>query len=101
MRAMRRRESAREEILRRLRQFARYRTDVGIKDGKIAKLGRLTAHEAKKVIDAEGQYVVRSERDGTLRISGVGGNPRRRKRATPAVGHTKPCPRVNAPRVMQ
>jgi len=27
-------------------------------------------------------------RDGTLRISGVGGNPRRGERATPAVGHT-------------
>jgi len=39
-------------------RLPRYRSDVGIKDGKIAKLGRLKAHEAKKVIDAEGQYVV-------------------------------------------
>src|SRR6202162_5624267 len=39
-------------------RLPRYRADVGIKDGKIAKLGRLKAHEANKVIDAEGQYVV-------------------------------------------
>jgi len=35
-------------------RLPRYRADVGIKDGKIAKLGRLKAHEANKVIDAEG-----------------------------------------------
>jgi len=39
-------------------RLPRYRADVGIKDGKIAKLGRLKAHEANKVIDAKGQYVV-------------------------------------------
>ena len=36
----------------------RYRADVGIKDGKIAKIGYLKSHQAKKVIDAGGQDVV-------------------------------------------
>ena len=31
--------------------------DVGIKDGKIAKIGKLKGHQAKKVIDAGGQVV--------------------------------------------
>ncbi|MGH7837983.1 MAG: N-acyl-D-amino-acid deacylase family protein, partial [Candidatus Binataceae bacterium] len=39
-------------------RLPRYRADVGIKDGKIAKLGYLKAHEGKKVIDADGQHVV-------------------------------------------
>jgi len=39
-------------------RLPRYRADVGIKDGKIAKLGYLKAHQAKKVIEADGQYVV-------------------------------------------
>jgi N-acyl-D-aspartate/D-glutamate deacylase len=39
-------------------RLPRYRADVGIKDGKIAKLGYLKSHQAKKVIDADGQLVV-------------------------------------------
>jgi len=39
-------------------RMPRYRADVGIKDGKIAKLGYLKSHQAKKVVDASGQYVV-------------------------------------------
>src|SRR5712692_7159285 len=39
-------------------RMPRYRADVGIKDGKIAKLGYLKTHQAKKVVDASGQYVV-------------------------------------------
>jgi N-acyl-D-amino-acid deacylase len=39
-------------------RLPRYRADVGIKDGKIAKIGYLKSHEAKKVVDAGGQYVV-------------------------------------------
>ncbi|MGH7841517.1 MAG: N-acyl-D-amino-acid deacylase family protein [Candidatus Binataceae bacterium] len=39
-------------------RLPRYRADLGIKDGKIAKLGYLKAHQAKKVIEADGQYVV-------------------------------------------
>jgi N-acyl-D-amino-acid deacylase len=35
----------------------RYQADVGIKDGKIAKIGKLKGHQAKKVIDAGGQIV--------------------------------------------
>ena len=38
-------------------RLPRYRGDVGIKDGKIAKLGYLKNHQAKKVIDAAGQIV--------------------------------------------
>jgi N-acyl-D-amino-acid deacylase len=38
-------------------RMPRYRGDVGIKDGKIAKLGYLKNHQAKKVIDAGGQFV--------------------------------------------
>lgn len=36
----------------------RYAGDVGIKDGKIAEMGKLKAYDAKKVIDANGLYVV-------------------------------------------
>ncbi len=39
-------------------RLPRYRADVGIKDGKIAKIGYLKSHEATKVIDAGGQFVV-------------------------------------------
>ncbi|MGO9267361.1 MAG: N-acyl-D-amino-acid deacylase family protein [Candidatus Binataceae bacterium] len=39
-------------------RLPRYRADVGIKDGKIAKIGYLKSHQATKVIDAGGQYVV-------------------------------------------
>jgi N-acyl-D-amino-acid deacylase len=38
-------------------RMPRFRGDVGIKDGKIAKLGYLKSHQAKKVIDADGQFV--------------------------------------------
>jgi N-acyl-D-amino-acid deacylase len=39
-------------------RMPRYRADVGIKDGRIAKLGNLKSHQAKKVIDAGGLNVV-------------------------------------------
>src|SRR5216684_2000618 len=39
-------------------RMPRYRADVGIKDGKVAKLGNLKAHQAKQVIDAGGLNVV-------------------------------------------
>jgi N-acyl-D-amino-acid deacylase len=39
-------------------RLPRYRADVGIRDGKIAKIGYLKSHQAKKVLDADGQYVV-------------------------------------------
>jgi N-acyl-D-amino-acid deacylase len=35
----------------------RFRDDIAIKDGKIAKIGRTQAHEAAKVIDADGLIV--------------------------------------------
>jgi N-acyl-D-aspartate/D-glutamate deacylase len=35
----------------------RFRDDIAIKDGKIAKIGRTQAHEAKKVINADGLIV--------------------------------------------
>src|SRR6266699_4791655 len=35
----------------------RYKADVGIKDGKIAKIGRLNTSDAGKVLDASGQIV--------------------------------------------
>src|ERR1700756_409878 len=38
-------------------RMPRYPADVGIKDGKIAKIGNLKSHEAKKVIDAGGLNV--------------------------------------------
>lgn len=38
-------------------RMPRYRADVGIKDGRIAKLGYLKPHQANKVIDADGQFV--------------------------------------------
>ncbi|HVN90832.1 MAG TPA: amidohydrolase family protein [Candidatus Binataceae bacterium] len=39
-------------------RMPRYRGDVGVKAGKIAKLGNLKNHSADKVIDAEGMNVV-------------------------------------------
>ena len=38
-------------------RLPRYRADLGIKDGRIAKIGRLAAHDAAKVIDANGLIV--------------------------------------------
>src|SRR6202795_614355 len=38
-------------------RLPRFRGDVGIKDGRVAKFGRLKAHEGAKVIDAGGQIV--------------------------------------------
>ena len=35
-------------------KLPRYQADVGIKNGKIAKFGKLKGHEGKKVIDAAG-----------------------------------------------
>ena len=35
----------------------RYRADIGIKNGKIAKIGRLNSSDAKKVVDANGLIV--------------------------------------------
>jgi N-acyl-D-amino-acid deacylase len=39
-------------------RLPRYRADVGIKDGLIAKIGNLKAHQGTKVVDAGGHYVV-------------------------------------------
>jgi len=46
-------------------RMPRYRADVGIKDGKVAKIGNLKAHQAKKVVDAGGclLYTSPSPRD--------------------------------------
>lgn len=38
-------------------RLPRYRADIGIVDGRIAKIGRLPAHDAKDVIDADGLVV--------------------------------------------
>jgi len=42
----------------------RYRGDVGVKDGKIAEIGRLTGESAKEVVDAEGRVVAPGFVDG-------------------------------------
>jgi len=39
-------------------RMPRYQADVGIKDGRIAKIGKLKTHQASKVIDAGGLNVV-------------------------------------------
>ena len=39
-------------------RMPRYRADVGVKDGKIAKIGHLKKHQAKSSIDADGLNVV-------------------------------------------
>jgi len=38
-------------------RLPRYQADLGIKDGKIAKIGNLKGHQADKVIDAKGKIV--------------------------------------------
>ncbi|MGH8595371.1 MAG: N-acyl-D-amino-acid deacylase family protein, partial [Gammaproteobacteria bacterium] len=38
-------------------RLPRYRADIGITDGRIAKIGRLPAHEGRQVIDAGGAIV--------------------------------------------
>jgi N-acyl-D-amino-acid deacylase len=38
-------------------RLPRFRDDLGIKDGKVAKIGRLKSHEAARVIDADGLIV--------------------------------------------
>ena len=38
-------------------RLPRYRADIGIKNGRVAKIGRLPAHEAAKTIDANGLIV--------------------------------------------
>src|SRR6202051_604076 len=38
-------------------RLPRFRGDIGIKDGRVAKVGRLRAHEGSKVIDASGLIV--------------------------------------------
>src|SRR5258705_7102162 len=35
----------------------RFRGDIGIKNGRIAKIGRIQSHEASKVVDASGSIV--------------------------------------------
>jgi N-acyl-D-amino-acid deacylase len=39
-------------------RLPRYQADVGIKGGLITKIGNLRAHQAKKVVDAGGHFVV-------------------------------------------
>ena len=39
-------------------RLPRYRGDIGVKDGKIAKIGRIQAHEGTQTLDAEGHMVV-------------------------------------------
>ena len=39
-------------------RLPRYRGDIGVKEGKIAKIGRIQAHEGTKTLDAEGHMVV-------------------------------------------
>ena len=38
-------------------QLPRYRADIGIKNGKIAKIGRLKSSDGSKVLDASGLIV--------------------------------------------
>ncbi len=39
-------------------RLPRYRGDIGVKDGKIAKIGRIQAHQGTQTLDAEGHMVV-------------------------------------------
>ena len=39
-------------------RLPRYRGDIGVKDGQIAKIGRIQAHQGTKTLDAEGHMVV-------------------------------------------
>ena len=41
----------------------RYRGDVGVKDGKIAEIGRLTGESAKETVDADGRVVAPGDRE--------------------------------------
>ena len=38
-------------------RLPRYRGDIGVKDGKIAKIGRIQTHQGTKTLDAEGHMV--------------------------------------------
>ncbi len=38
-------------------RLPRYKGDIGVKDGKIAKIGRLQSHQGTKTLDAEGHIV--------------------------------------------
>jgi N-acyl-D-aspartate/D-glutamate deacylase len=38
-------------------RLPRFRDDIGLKDGRVAKIGRLKAHEGAHVIDADGLIV--------------------------------------------
>jgi N-acyl-D-aspartate/D-glutamate deacylase len=38
-------------------RLPRYKADIGVKDGKIAKIGRLQSHQGTKTLDAEGHIV--------------------------------------------
>jgi N-acyl-D-amino-acid deacylase len=38
-------------------RIPRYKADIGIKDGRITKIGRLDADDAGKILDAEGKHV--------------------------------------------
>jgi len=38
-------------------RMPRYRADVGIKDGEVAKVGNLKSHQGKEIIDADGMIV--------------------------------------------
>ena len=37
-------------------QTPRYKADVGIKDGRIARIGQISANEADEVLDGEGLF---------------------------------------------
>jgi N-acyl-D-amino-acid deacylase len=39
-------------------RMPRFAADIGIKDGRIARIGQLKDHDARKVIDAGGLFVV-------------------------------------------
>ena len=39
-------------------RLPRYQADIGVKNGRIAKIGSLKAHQANKTVDAGGHYVV-------------------------------------------
>ena len=38
-------------------RLPRFRGDIGIRDGRVARIGRLKSHDAAKVIDAHGKIV--------------------------------------------
>ena len=43
-------------------RLPRYRADIGIKNGKIAKIGKLNSSDGTKVLDASGLIVAPSDR---------------------------------------